>query len=166
MSLEGTIKELREIAAGARQLTDVFKSLAAAGKEASASKTAKIQRLVDRLDTAARSGARKRREREIEQLTTVIDAYRLTLTVTGLSRATRETIEADLTRKLSRRTRLRNLQATDFGGVLSAAEARDLVELVRKAKAEVRAKKLAVSFLDSLLKIADVTLSLAGRFAL
>jgi hypothetical protein len=96
----------------------------------------------------------------------VIKAYEVTLSVSGLTASTRKAIRADLTRKRARRARLRNREGTDFGGVLTAAEVKKLREVVRQANKEVKQKKLAASFLGSLLEMADLALSLAGRFAL
>jgi hypothetical protein len=75
-------------------------------------------------------------------------------------------VKADLTRRRARRTRLRNLDATDFGGVLKADEVRQLEELVKAARQEVERKKLAAAFLGSVFKIGDLALTMAGKLAL
>lgn len=166
MSLETEVAELRKIAAEAKRLLDVLQKLAVRGGNASSGHRKRIESLVKRLDTASRSAARERRNREIRKLSGVIKAYEVTLSVSGLTASTRKAIRADLTRKRARRARLRNQEGTDFGGVLTAAEVKKLREVVRQANKEVKQKKLAASFLGSLLEMADLALSLAGRFAL
>jgi hypothetical protein len=147
MSLETEVAELRKIAAEAKRLLDVLQKLAVRGGNASSGHRKRIESLVKRLDTASRSAARERRNREIRKLSGVIKAYEVTLSVSGLTASTRK-------------------EGTDFGGVLTAAEVKKLREVVRQANKEVKQKKLAASFLGSLLEMADLALSLAGRFAL
>ena len=116
--------------------------------------------------TTTRTAARERRAAEIEKLTELIDAGKTVLSITGLSSSTRNAVKADLIRLRSRRTRLRNLDATDFGGILKAEEVRQLEDLVKAARKEVQQKRLAAAFLGSVFKIGDLALTMAEKLAI
>lgn len=166
MSLETSIQTLTEIGGDIKGLFDVFTGLAAEGKETTAAQRKSFERLIGRLDTTARQASRERRDTEIAQLETVIDAHEKTLAVPGLPKSVRDALKADLIRKRSRRTRLQNLAATDFDGILTAEDVRELEELVAAAREEVAKKKFAAELLSSVMKAADLALSLAGKLAL
>ncbi len=166
MSLEDSIAKLRDVGSDARGLFDVLKDLADQGRKARQTEKDKITRLVKKLDTTTRTAARERRAAEIEKLTELIDAGETVLSITGLSSSTRNAVKADLTRRRARRTRLRNLDATDFGGILKADEVRQLEDLVKAARKEVEQKKLAAAFLGSVFKIGDLALTMAGKLAI
>lgn len=78
----------------------------------------------------------------------------------------RQALKADLLRWRTRRARLLSRDATDFGGILRDGEVDQIVELVKRAKQEVRRKKLAAAFVNSAFRIADLALTLAGKFAM
>jgi hypothetical protein len=166
VSLEDSIAKLRDVGSDARGLFDVLKDLADQGRKARQTEKDKITRLVKKLDTTTRTAARERRAAEIEKLTELIDAGETVLSITGLSSSTRNAVKADLTRRRARRTRLRNLDATDFGGILKADEVRQLEDLVKAARKEVEQKKLAAAFLGSVFKIGDLALTMAGKLAI
>lgn len=166
MSLDGVIKKLKDIADEAKQLFELLKNLAEQQENATAGQKDKIKQLADKLDTASREAARERRRAEIQQLTEVIEAHELTLTVPGLSSSAREAIRADRFAKLARRARLRAQEGTDFGAILTSREVEKIVDLVKKARREVRTKQRAAAFLESAVKIADVALTIAGKLAM
>ena len=166
MSLEDSIAKLGDVAADAKSLFDVLKDLSEQGRNARQAEKDEITRLLAKLDTTTRTAARERRAAEIEKLTELIEAGETVLSITGLSSSTRDAVKADLTRRRARRTRLRNLDATDFGGVLKADEVQQLEELVKAARQEVERKKLAAAFLGSVFKIGDLALTMAGKLAL
>lgn len=166
MSLEDSIAKLREVGADAKALFDVLKDLADQDRDARKTEKDKITGLVRKLDTMTRKAARERRSAEVEKLTELIDAGEGALSITGLSSSTRDTIKAELIRLRARRTRLRNLDATDFGGILKAEEVRQLEDLVKAARKEVQRKKLAAAFLGSVFKIGDLALTMAGKLAI
>ena len=166
MSLEDSIAKLKDVGADAKNLFGVLKDLADQGRDARKTEKDKITGLVKKLDTTTRTAARERRAAEIEKLTELIDAGKTVLSITGLSSSTRNAVKADLIRLRSRRTRLRNLDATDFGGILKAEEVRKLEDLVKAARKEVQQKRLAAAFLGSVFKIGDLALTMAGKLAI
>jgi hypothetical protein len=166
MSPDSPIEKLRMIAADARDLFHVLADLASLGKRATGRQRRKLERLAKSLDTVSREAARDRREKEIGALEDVVRAHQTTLEVPGLPRATRDVVRSDLIRKKARRTRLMNLEATDFGGVLTQAEVGRILEIAEKAEREVAGKEFAAELLDLTFRVADLALSLAGRFDL
>ena len=166
MSLADEVEKLRGVAGDAKALFDLLMGLAKEAKKTTEAQRKKIERLAKRLDTSSRDASRARRKAEIEQLGKVIDAHEHTLTISGLPLSVREAVRADLIVKRARHTRLQNLEATDFGGILTAAEVERIVELVQKARAEAQKKKFAAEFLGTTFKIFDTALTLAGKFAM
>lgn len=166
MGLNDSIAKLREVGADAKTLFDTLKGLADQGRDARKTEKDKITGLLKRLDTASRAAARERRAAEIDRISDLIQVNETALTITGLSSSTRDALKADLMRLRARRTRLRNLAATDFGGILKADEVEQLEELVKAARKEVAEKKLAAAFLGSVFKIGDLALTMAGKLAI
>ena len=166
MSLTTTINKLKSVANDAKDLFDKLKDLADKGKEATKTQKDNIERLASKLDTESRNAARERLKADIEQLSDIIERNERILAVPGLSRNARDAVRADKVRKLAKRARLRATLGTDFAGILNANEVKKIVELVAKAKKEVRIKKFAADFLDSAVKIADLALRIAGKVAM
>ncbi len=166
MSLTTTINKLKSIADDAKDLFDKLKDLADKGKDATKAQKDNIERLAIKLDTESRIAASERLNAEIEQLTDIIDRDNLILGIPGLSRTARDAVRADKVKTLARRARRRASLGTDFAGILNSNEVKKIVELVVKAKKEVKMKKFAADFLDSAVKIADLALSIAGKIAM
>jgi hypothetical protein len=164
MSFESAIKKLNNIASEAKALFDELIGLTSG--EANENQKSKIKDLADRLNTDAAEASRERRTTEIRQLTEIINVHELTLSVPGLPSDARETIRADLIAKKTRRARLLNQAGTDFDGILTKSEVREIVKLVEKAQREVQQKKFAAEFLSTAIQIGDMAVSLAGKFFL
>lgn len=166
MSLDQSIRALKTVAGDAKELFAVLKGLAEQDEDAKKAQKDQITKLADKLDEETRKAARARRDVEIEQLTEIIDAHEITLSLPGLSQSTRDAVRADRQAHVARRGRLRARAGTDLGGVLTKQLADNLDELVKKVKKDVRSKKKAAAHLQGAIQTADIALRIAGKLAI
>jgi len=165
MSLEAHVETLKSVADDAKAIVKEMQSLAADAKKVTKAQKSRIARLASKLDDAAKQGARERRARDIKALTEFIETHEMSLSVVGLPKSVRDEIRADLMAKRARRARLRAQEATDFGGIQSKSKATELDALVKAVKRDTAKKQLAQAFLTSVVKIADVAITIAGKIA-
>jgi hypothetical protein len=166
MNLKQSVAALKAVSKDASSLKNALQTLAQAGKNATATQKSNLKSLATRLGAAAKDGARERRLAEIGQLSTTIKSHETSLSVPGLPSAIRRSIRSDLTALKARRVRLNARLGSDFGGVLTAAQIRRMDALVKKVKQDTAQKKAASAFLEGAEKIADLSLTIAGKLAL
>jgi len=166
MSLSNTIEILKGIEIEAKELFEQLIKLAELGKDTSKTQKNDIQKLADKLDENARKASRERCEFEIDKLSKEIDKIDCLLAVPGMTKEVRDIAKAERGKKVARRGRLRGKLGLDFGGILTATDVQVLDDLVVKAKKEVQTKRKAAAFLHTVLKIADISLSIASKLAI
>jgi polyhydroxyalkanoate synthesis regulator phasin len=166
MSLSDTIEKLKGVEEEAKQLFEELKRLAGLGKDANKAQKNNLQKLADMLDENVRKASRERCEFEIEKLDKEIEKLGSLLAIIGLPKNIRDRAKAERGKKVARRGRLQGKLGSDFRGILTATEIKELDELVAKANKEVQAKVKAAEFLQTVLKIADISLSIAAKLAI
>lgn len=166
MGLSDTIERLKYVEEEAKQLFEALKQLADLGKDAKQTQKNKLKKLADDLDENARKASKERCEFEIKKLTTEIEQLDSLLAIIGIPKNVRDQAKAERGRKIARRGRLQGKCGTDFGGILTKTELKELDELLAKANKEVQAKQKAAEFIQTALKIADISLSIAAKLAI
>ena len=166
MGISDTIEKLKLVEEEAKQLFEALKQLANLNKDAKQSQKNKLKKLADDLDANARKASKERCEFEIQKLTTEIEQLDSLLAIIGIPKNVRDQAKAERGKKIARRGRLQGQCGTDFGGILTKTELQELDELLAKAKKEVQAKQKAAEFIQTTLKIADISLSIAAKLAI
>lgn len=165
---ENIIDEVRSIGKDAQALAAEIQPRAQQGEDLSAAELQKIDAMVKRAENAmstAKVQSKKRREAQIAELENLVNSINLSLGTPGLSSKVRSDLKKLKRNKLAQLTRLRTRAALDFGGILSAAEIMDITRVLKEANAAVAKKKKAAAFLGSLLSIANLAISIAGKAA-
>ncbi len=160
------IAEVSSIGKDAQALVAELQPKAQQGKDLTAAEKKKIAGLVKRSTEAmkaAETRAKKRRQDQIAELGKLLDSIKLSLGTPGLS----ETAIKDL-KQLRRNTRaklvrLETRAGLDFGGILSAAEIKAIEAVLKEAKNAVERKKKVAAFLGSLIKVANLAISIVGK---
>ena len=106
--------------------------------------------------------AKERRKVEIKAIEKLITGISDSLAVPGLSESTRKTLRNLRRRRRSQLLRLKSKEAMDFGGMLTPAQNKEIKDVLKRAKQDVARKKQATAFLGTLMRVADMALTIAA----
>jgi hypothetical protein len=162
----GIIEAVKAIGEDAADLVALLSRKAADNADLSKRERVAIEELIARsevvLNGASRIGKQRRRE-QIGSLEKLLKRLESALATPGLPADARR----DLQRlKRSKRTQLVGLlsrESMDFGGILSVTQVEKIREVLTRAKQDVARKSKAAAFLGTLLEVADISLSIAGK---
>ena len=164
--IRNVIAEISSIGKDAQALVAELQPKAQQGKNLTLAELKKIDALVKRSEaamSAAEERAKKGREAQIKELDKLVKSINLSLGTPGLSQRAIDDLKQLKRNKLSQLVRLKARAALDFGGILSPAEIQEIAGVLKEAKAAVARKKKVAGFLGSIVKIANLAISIVGK---
>ncbi len=160
------IDKVKGIAGDAQKLAAELKPKAEQGANLTKKELDAIRKLVQRSEAAmsdANQRAKERRQQEIKALEELIQSITSALGTPGLSANARNDLKNLRRRRRAQLLHLQTRAALDFGGILTANQIKEIAELLKRAKQEVANKKKAAAFLTTVVRIADIALSVGRK---
>ncbi len=165
-TLPAAIAELKKVSGEAKAILDVLRELAKDSKKVTQAQKSKITGLAKQLGKATSDAVKAQRDEEIAALKAAVKDLSNSLAIPGLPRSPRDSLRKMRVSKNARLARLSAKKATDFTGVLTKTHAEKLDKLVKAVKKDTAAKQFASAFLEGVVKIADLALTIAGKLAM
>ena len=164
--VKGLIDDVKSIGERANQLLATIQNKAINQANLTSAEISQIKRLVEQsevLMSEASQRARTARDQQIKELEEHIKNINLSLTTPSLSASTVSELKSLRRRRRAKLTRLQARAALDFGGVLTPEDITDISEILKKARHATQRKRKAADFIDSLIKIADLSIDIVGK---
>ena len=164
-SLVDTVKRIGDDAV---KILEAIKAKADDGADLTRKERDTIRALVKRSEDAfsdASKRAKARRKEQVVELKELIKNIDLALTTPGLDQGVRRDLRSLRRRRRARLVRLETRETMAFAGILTAREIREIADVLKRAKQDVRKKKNAAAFVGTVMKVADLALGIAAKGA-
>ncbi len=162
------VGSLKDIVKEALNLVNALKPKVEKGVSISSKEFREITKLIkhseDTLSEASKRGKQRRRE-QIQDLEQLIENLELALATPGLDENVRGNLKNLKRKKRAQLLHLGTKEAMDFGGILTTRKINEIEGLLKQAKSDVAKKKKASTLLGTLMKLADIGLSIAAKTA-
>jgi ribosomal protein L29 len=162
------VNDLKTIGAKALDIAKEIQKLPDINKDASDKHRAAVAALIQATSggiATLKAAAIAQRDRQIEELESVVNDLKNSLAVPGLDAESREDISTVLNIRRAELFKLEIQKATDFADIITEEDRVRIAKALEEARADIVNKKTAAAVMAISIKVADVALLISEKLA-